>query len=123
MIFAALPLAWKAGIIALAVLAVTGGIGGCVLKVKHDAVVAERVKVEKEKQDAINKANPEKLFNDIGKRRVKDYKEKGGYALNAWLKRVEDLGYSIKRNKGKVAIMVLGAGLLAGGIIMYNKNQ
>lgn len=54
--FSLLPLAWKAGIIALAVLAISGGIGGCVLKVKHDAVVAERVKVEKEKQDAISKA-------------------------------------------------------------------
>lgn len=56
MIWAALPLAWRAGMIVLAVVAITGGIGGCVFKIKHDAVVAERAKIEQEKQDAINKA-------------------------------------------------------------------
>lgn len=60
MIWSALPLAWKAGLIALAVVAAAGSIGGCVLKIKHDAVVAERVRVEKEKQDAIDDANKAK---------------------------------------------------------------
>lgn len=55
-----LPLAWRAGIIALAVVAAAGSIGGCVLKIKHDAVVAERAKVEKEKDDAIDDANKAK---------------------------------------------------------------
>jgi len=59
-IWGALPLAWKAGAIALAVLAVTGGIGGCVLKIKHDTLAVERAKVEREKQDAIDVANKAK---------------------------------------------------------------
>lgn len=56
MIWSALPIAWRLSMIALAVLAMVGGVGGCILKIKHDAVVAEREKVEREKQEAINKA-------------------------------------------------------------------
>lgn len=38
-------------------LAVAGGLTAVYFKIRHDAVVEERIKVEREKQDAINKAN------------------------------------------------------------------
>lgn len=56
MIWAALPLAWRLGIVAVSLLAVVGTVSGIVLKIKHDAVVAERARVEKEKQNAIDQA-------------------------------------------------------------------
>lgn len=56
LIWTTLPLAWRLGAIGLAALALVGTIGGFVYKIKHDAVVAERVKVEAEKRDAIRKA-------------------------------------------------------------------
>lgn len=52
-----LPLAWKAGIILATVLALAGTGVGIVMKIRHDAVVAERAKVEAEKREAIQNAN------------------------------------------------------------------
>lgn len=56
MMWALLPAAWKMGIVALSILALLGGASGCYMKIRHDAVVEERNKVEAEKQDAINDA-------------------------------------------------------------------
>lgn len=41
-------------------LAIAGGLTGIYFKIKHDAVAAERAKVEKEKQDAIELASKAK---------------------------------------------------------------
>jgi hypothetical protein len=40
--------------------AIAGGVTGIYFKIKHDAVAAERAKVEKEKQDAIDIARKAK---------------------------------------------------------------
>lgn len=85
--------------------------------------VKDSLKIAKYDVNAINAADPGKLFNEIGKRRVADYKEKGGYALNSWLKRVQDLGYNLKRNKGKTMAVALGLGLLISGIVVYRQNK
>ena len=76
----------------------------------------------------INVADPNKLFNEIGKRRSDGYKERGGYALNSWLNRLKSLGYgdvleTVKRNKGKTAMIALGLGIAISGIYLYNKNK
>src|SRR3990167_6174307 len=72
----------------------------------------------------INKANPKKLFNQIGAKREADYKKLGGYALNSWLDRLKKLGYGdvldvVQKNQGKTMIVLLGIGLLVTGIYLY----
>ena len=69
----------------------------------------------------INSANPHKLFNQIGAKREADYKKLGGYALNSWLKRLEDLGYEVNKQKSKIGVMLVGIGILAGGIYLYKR--
>lgn len=72
--------------------------------------------------NAINKANAEKLFNDIGKRREANYIAQGGYALNSWLARLKSLGYEgIDFAKKHVFAIVLGISLIATGIYTYRK--
>lgn len=60
MMFFALPIAWRLGIVAAAFLAVVGSATAVYFKIRHTAVVEERMKIEKEKVDAINKANAAK---------------------------------------------------------------
>lgn len=54
--WALLPWAWRLGIIGAAALALVGTVSGLYFKIRHDAVVEERAKVENEKRDAIGKA-------------------------------------------------------------------
>ena len=71
----------------------------------------------------INEANSNKLFNDIGKIREEKYKSLGGYALNSWLDRLKNLGYSgagiIKSNPMKTIAVIIGLSAAVYGIIMY----
>lgn len=55
--FALLPLAWRLGLVAFAAVAAVSMVSGIYFKIRHDAVVQERAKVEREKQDAIGTAN------------------------------------------------------------------
>lgn len=75
--------------------------------------------------DAINSANPTKLFNDIGKSREAWYIKKGGYALNSWLSRLKALGYegveAAKRNIGRIVVIGLGITGIVGAFWAYKK--
>lgn len=51
-----LPTTWKLGLIVAVVTAAIGGLTGVYFKIRHDAVVEERAKIEAEKRDAIDKA-------------------------------------------------------------------
>ncbi len=55
-----LPLVWRAGIILVTVLAVSGTATGVYFKWKHDILATERARVEQEKDDAIRTANKAK---------------------------------------------------------------
>ncbi len=71
----------------------------------------------------INAANPDKLFNKIGAKREIDYKKIGGYALNSWLKRLTDVGYTVGQHKKKTAAIILGVSILATGIYLYKRSN
>lgn len=75
----------------------------------------------------INRANADKLFNEIGKKREEYYNKRGGYALNSWLDRLAKLGYggldAIKKNQKTTIAVILGIGALATAFYLYNKNK
>lgn len=88
---------------------------------KARSLVNESLKTEKYDIAKINSANPEKLFNEIGKKREVFYKKLGGYALNSWLDRLEKLGYTgidiAKKLKAEMAIAASIALFITGTII------
>lgn len=56
-LWALTPILWRLLIVGGLLLSLAGTITGVVYKIKHDAIFAERQQVEKEKNDAIRKAN------------------------------------------------------------------